>query len=519
MADDRWDNDNGIYVGCSVANLPPDPPPPSEQPVNLLDGEWRPSGGVRGYKGERHIALFGPMGSGKSRRFLMVNLCRLVNWSTVVIDTKGELCAHTAAHRAKHGSVLVIDPFGVMPASYPALVKAHPWLGKSHGLNPMASLDPGLPRFVDDCRLLAEALIKADSKEKHWGQSGQALVKGLLMVLKLKFGDQASLSLLRELVGREAVQLGKFNEKAVADYGQRFPAVASALNRFTKITAENRELFSILSTVLTQSDWLDSLMIQPDLSKGSFPFETLKTGYPFERRDREAAAGTGDRRPVTVYLILPPDYLESHGTWLRVVLASILMPLMRDAKPGAGEFPVLFALDEYAALGHMEIIERNMAMMRGYGVKLLLILQDLAQLQEVHEKRWESFIANAGIRLLFAPQDYTTQEYFSKLSGQSVWSYTSASSNAGESFGTGNFSASSGTTTGEHKQLVPRYTAEHLGSMRRGQALLFIAESRTGEANQRRPVILPDPQSLEAAHLLPEVEAVMSKAQQTINGG
>jgi organic radical activating enzyme len=120
---------------------------------------------------------------------------------------------------------------------------------------------------------------------------------------------------------------------------------------------------------------------------------------------------------------------------------------------------------------------------------------------------------------LFAPQDYTTQDYFSKLSGQSVWSYLSESSNAGESFGTGSFSASSGTTTADHRQLVPRYTAEHLGSMRRGQGLMFIAEDAAGEANRRRPVILPAPQSPEAAHLLPEVVAVLSAAEIAINGG
>jgi type IV secretion system protein VirD4 len=289
MADHRWDRDKGVYVGCGVANLSPDPPPPSDAPTNLLAGEWRPSGGVLGYSLDRHMIMFGPNGSGKSRRMLMVNLCRLLNWSVVVVDTKGELCAHTAPHRAKHGAVVVIDPFGVMPATYPALVKAHPWLGESYGLNPMAALDPAAPRFVDDCRLLAEALIKVDEKDKHWGASARALVKGLLMALKLKYGDAAALSMLRELLGQEAEILGAFNKKAVAEFAGRVPAVASALNRFTKITPENRELFSITSTALTQTDWLDSLPIQADLAKGAFPFDTLKAGYPFESRGAGAA--------------------------------------------------------------------------------------------------------------------------------------------------------------------------------------------------------------------------------------
>ena len=518
MTDDRpnlWRNNGGVYFGCKVDNTPQDPPPPSPAPINLLAGEWREHGNVLGYIGDRHMTLFGPMGSGKSRRVLMANLCRLTDWSMVVIDTKGELAAHTAAHRAKSGSVLLIDPFGMMAKNYPHLVAAHPEFSQSHGLNPLASLDPSTPRFVDDCKLLAEALIKVDEKDQHWGRSAQALVKGLLMTLKLQFGDEASLPLLRAVLGREAMELEGFNKAAVAAYGKRVPALASALNRFTKISPENRELFSILSTALTQTDWLDSEPIQADLSKGTYDFDQLKSGAP---------RGDGEPRPVTVYLILPPDYIESHATWFRVVLAAVLMPLLRDAERAA--FPVLFALDEYAALGRMELFERNMAMMRGYGVKLLIILQDLAQLKDVHEKRWESFIANSGVRLLFAPQDYTTQKYFSDLSGQTVWTYKAESTNTGTSLGGGggageasaSHSKSSGTTIGEHKSLVPRYAPEHLASMEKGQAIAFLADTKSGEANVRRPVLLPDPVSEEAETYLSEINAVMTEARRTING-
>jgi len=506
---DIWNYNNGVYVGCGVANLPADPPPPCDAPVNLLAGQWQENGNVIGYNRDRHLILFGPMGSGKSRRVLMVNLFRLTDWSTVVIDTKGELAAHTAAHRAKHGSVLVIDPFGMLPTNYPHLVKAHPWLGESHGLNPLSALDPANRRFVDDCKTLAEALIQVNDKDPHWGQSGRSLVKGLLMAGRIVFGSGMNLARLRWFLGLNAEDLASTCKKFVADLGDAYPAVAASLNRFTRIAPDNREIFSILSTVLTQTDWLDSGPIKADVSKGSYDFGQLKTGAPH---------ASGEKRPVTVYLILPPDYIESHATWFRVVLASILMPLLRDAEQNRGGFPVLFALDEYAALGHMEIIERNMAMMRGYGVKLLLILQDLFQLKDVHKDRWESFIANSGVRLLFAPQDATTQEYFSKLAGQSVWTYKAASTNTGTNIGGGGLSQAAGDTIGEHKSLVPRYAPDHLGKMREGQAVLFIGDSRTGEANRIRPVILPDPESAAAARLLKPAHVAMTEARRIIGG-
>jgi type IV secretory pathway TraG/TraD family ATPase VirD4 len=48
---------------------------------------------------ERHAVVFGPNGSGKGVRFLMVNLLGdyLNGRSVVVIDPKGELAAVTAA--------------------------------------------------------------------------------------------------------------------------------------------------------------------------------------------------------------------------------------------------------------------------------------------------------------------------------------------------------------------------------------------------------------------------------------
>jgi hypothetical protein len=59
------------------------------------------------------------------------------------------------------------------------------------------------------------------------------------------------------------------------------------------------------------------------------------------------------------------------------MVSSILRPLLRSVEGRA--VPTLFLLDEFAQLGHMEMIEDNYALMRGYGVKLWTIFQDLNQ--------------------------------------------------------------------------------------------------------------------------------------------
>ncbi len=129
-----------------------------------------------------------------------------------------------------------------------------------------------------------------------------------------------------------------------------FPAVAASLNRFGGVSVENRELLSILSTAQTQTDWLDSGPVCTDLAKATYDFGSLK------------------ENPATVYLILPPNRLATHSTWLRIMITAILTPLLRSVQ--RAKVPVLLMLDEFAQLGHMPVIENNLGMMREYGVKL-----------------------------------------------------------------------------------------------------------------------------------------------------
>lgn len=56
--------------------------------------------------------------------------------------------------------------------------------------------------------------------------------------------------------------------------------------------------------------------------------------------------------------------------------------------------------------------------MRGYGLKLWLIFQDLAQLKSVYATRWESFISNSGVKQFFNVNDLETADFVSKYLGQ-----------------------------------------------------------------------------------------------------
>jgi type IV secretion system protein VirD4 len=76
--------------------------------------------------------------------------------------------------------------------------------------------------------------------------------------------------------------------------------------------------------------------------------------------------------------------------------------------------PILFMMEEFAVLGHMEIMERAAGYFPGFGVKLWAILQDTTQLRRYYQNSWETFLGNAGLVQCFANGDQATLEYISQ---------------------------------------------------------------------------------------------------------
>src|SRR5262249_49126103 len=152
---------------------------------------------------------------------------------------KGSLAALTGPHRASQPghTVRVIDPFGVLETSFPEIVEAFPHL-KSEGYNPLTNLDPDSERFNDDAMNMAKAMIKPDGlKEKHWAQSAQTLVKVLIMAIRVAIGETAQLDMIRHLVTARPELMATEIDRLIKEHGERYPAIAAALNRFTAITS------------------------------------------------------------------------------------------------------------------------------------------------------------------------------------------------------------------------------------------------------------------------------------------
>jgi len=369
---------NAIYLGC------------------FRDVTKTQAGAELTYAGERHLLLIGPNGSGKGTRLLVPNLLRLQDRSVIVIDPKGELTAITARQRSKFSRIVVLNPFDVLG------------LGGT-GFNPLAALDPDSPTFVDDAAGLAEALIKIEPGEKdpHWSESARNLVAALIMweVKEAKRrGRVPHMENVRRLLtepseyerdtdGKSKLVRGlKITAARMVAYGDF--EIESLIGRFLR---DNNEISGIQSAADRQTTWMLSPLMRANMAKNGIDFASLK------------------EQPTTVYVILPAERMRTHNVWLRLVIVSALRSLYRP-----GGLRTLFMLDEFAQLGHLPPIEDAFGLVRGFGVQLWPILQDLNQLKELYGKRWETMTANSGVVQGFAPNDLTTAEWMSRRAGDST---------------------------------------------------------------------------------------------------
>jgi len=405
------------------------------------------------YTGERHLLLFGPNGTGKGTRFLIPNLLSIKDRSIIVIDPKGELAAVTADYRRTLGDVVILNPFNVLGFG-------------SAGFNPLAALDPKSPNFYDDAAALGEALISIEGVDPHWSQSAQGLLVALLMWEKIKNGTQANLENVRALLTqadrweRYTGDDGKQRERQTAGlcvtaadmvaYGDDNAGgyeIASLASRFTERT---NELTSIRSTADTQTRWILSEPMRGDLKKSGVDFAKLKD------------------KPTTVYVILPAERMRTHAVWLRLVIVSALRALYR-----AGGLRTLFLIDEMPALGHLGPLEDAFGLVRGYKTQIIGIAQDLAQLKALYRERWESFIANAGVVMGFAPNDLTTADWMSRRAGKTTVIAESSNLN-GEHEGR----QRAGKSWGQVGR--PLYLPQELMGFAEGTGLLFLSGMANG---------------------------------------
>lgn len=356
---------------------------------------------------DRHVTLIAGSRAGKGVGIILPNLLSYKG-SVVCIDPKGENASVTSAFRSEvlGQKVYVLDPFRA--SNVPQKFRL--------SLNPLEFLDLNHPELVEDVEAIADAIVLPGSgKDVHWDESARSLIHGILLFILAQAGDDPAnrnMALLRQYItiGLKNPETGSasFNHLLNEMYNVRDVPFADAIASAAATLADmgDNERGSVLSTARRNTKFLESLGIQECLKSGNLDLASLKQ----------------DLKGVTIYLVLPEWRIATHSRWLRLMISTIMHALERvqrgfnpDTKKPVPA--VLMVLEEMAALGRMQAIEKAAGYIAGFGVKLLSVLQDLSQLKNHYEGTWETFLGNSGVVINYGSTDLTTTQYISDRLG------------------------------------------------------------------------------------------------------
>ena len=96
-------------------------------------------------------------------------------------------------------------------------------------------------------------------------------------------------------------------------------------------------------------------------------------------------------KPISLYLVVPPSDKDRLKPLIRLIINQVVRRLTEDMafKDGQSvanyQHRLLLMIDEFPSLGKLDIFEEALAFIAGYGLKAMLITQDLSQLHKAPE--------------------------------------------------------------------------------------------------------------------------------------
>jgi type IV secretion system protein VirD4 len=324
------------------------------------------------YTGDGHLMTIAPTGAGKGVGVIIPALLTYPG-SVIVTDIKGENYQVTARYRRALGQqVVVLDPFGLVTAK-----------DKADKLNPFDLFKiPGSDTESDAEMLAAQLAVGHEfTSDRYWEDTGRGLVAGLVAdVATSSPVEKRNLCTLRELLYNDDLDY----TLAVALDTRKKNMSPLARDEFIAYLAapSDKTRPCIRTTATTFVKCLGSTCVARSLEKSTFDLCDLL-----------------NNKPMTIYLVLPPEKLLSHRGLLRLWVVTLLTIVMRRAR--LPKVRTLFLLDEASQLGSLDLLPQAVSLLRGYGLQLWTFWQDLSQLIKLYPSNWEAVVNNAAVLQAF----------------------------------------------------------------------------------------------------------------------
>ena len=335
-----------------------------------------------------HVLVVGPSRSGKGTGFVIPN-GYLWPGSAVFFDPKRENFAALANHRRAMGNQV----FLFSPGS-----------NDTHRYNPLDFVRRD-ERMATDCLVVASFIIP-EKGDDTWAGAGRLLLSALIgyviaspltreaqhmrTVARLTTSGKDISAVLKTIVRTERAHLPTF--------------VVDNFNQYVALEPETRNS-AVFNINLALSTWNNGL-IAAATKTSDFDIRELR------------------RKPVTIFIGCTIAELAVFRPLIRILFQQIHDVLMARL-PGPDEpHQVLLMLDEFYHVGRMDALISKITISAGYGFRMCLVLQDLAQLDELYGRNTRTTtLSGAQIKLFIQINDLDTSEFVSEMLGDTTQVY------------------------------------------------------------------------------------------------
>ena len=364
------------------------------------------------HDGPDHVLAFAPTRSGKGVGLVIPTL---LTWphSVLVHDIKGENWALSAGWRQKELG--------------PLCLKFDPTAGDGSSVrfNPLSEIRIGTDHEIKDVQNIATMIVDPDGKglNDHWAKTGFALLVGVILHVLYSEKEKTLRGVARFISNPEADSDTEFLEIMKStqhdpDFVRKWSDRNGAATAVHPVVAESaqemlnkadNERSGVISTAMS----FLSLYRDPVIAKNTETSDFMLT-------DLMNASS-----PVSLYIVVPPSDKDRLKPLVRLVINQTVrrltesMPFSDGCSAPDYKHRLLLMIDEFPALGKLDIFAEALAFIAGYGLKAYLITQDLSQLYAAYT-RDESILSNCNVKIAYAPNKIETAKLLSEMCGKST---------------------------------------------------------------------------------------------------
>jgi type IV secretion system protein VirD4 len=350
------------------------------------------------FNGQQFALVAAPTRSGKGVGIVIPNLLSYQG-SVVVLDIKQENFDLTSGFRARHGQeVFLFNPFAEDR-------RTHRW-------NPLSYVSTDASFRISDVQSIAAMLypVSESVKDPFWANQAQ----NAFVAFALYAFEQAAYLSSSFGAPYQPPTMGSLYRLASGRQGQEIKAYLTELAAWPHLSPSGRTAFA---TLLGQAnETFASIMgtFKEPLNPWLNPVVDAATSADdFDLRDVR-------KKRMSIYVVIQPNKLAESRLILNLFFSQLINQNTRELPQANPELKhqCLLLLDEFTSIGRVDIIASAVSFMAGYNLRLLPIIQSLAQLEATYGRETaRTIMTNHALRVIFAPREQQDANEYSEMLG------------------------------------------------------------------------------------------------------